>query len=139
MGGGLSFIASADIRADWKEVFSEMELNNADVQKLNKVFSTFLNADSKGVVKISKALDLLEIDKSRFNEKIFLTFDKDNTRCIDLYAFVVSLWKFCCLQRVAISKLIVCCLLPIKTLSASYNLSDIQQISPTRCLCVRNL
>ncbi len=98
-------ITGVDIRDDWKEVFTEMGLSKADIQKLIKVYSTFPKVDSIDTVKIGKMMVLLEIDNTRFNEKVFATFDKENARCIDFYAFVVSLWKFCCLQRVAISKL----------------------------------
>ena len=103
MGGGLSSLGSINIRQDWMETFTAMQLSPGDVKKLSKVFAT-LEADATGTVNIMKMLSILEIDKTRFNERLFATFDKDKTGCINLYAFVVSLWKFCCLEGLAISK-----------------------------------
>lgn len=105
MGGGISTKAIDDIREDWLELFETMGLTNNEIKKFSKVFNS-IDEEKLGYTSITKVLTLLDIDRTRFNEKIFSLFDKDKSGRIDLQGFVVSLWKFCCLESTAISKLI---------------------------------
>ena len=103
MGGGIAKPANKFVREVWMETFTMMELSDAGVRKLDNVFGSLVTGANDSVG-LAKMLDILAIDKTRFNAKIFLTEIKGNVRCIDFYAFVVSLWKFCCLEREAICK-----------------------------------
>jgi len=78
------------------ERFTAMGLSTSDVKTLYKVFD-FIDNEKEGNITIRKVLTLLDIQRTRFNERIFSIFDKGNAGRVDLYAFVVSLWKFCSL------------------------------------------
>ena len=96
MGGGLSTITGEGISQDWLEIFTAMGLSISDVKALHKVFD-FIDNENEGNITIRKVLTLLDIQRTRFNERIFSIFDKGNVGRVDLYAFAVSLWKFCTL------------------------------------------
>jgi Ca2+-binding EF-hand superfamily protein len=122
MGGGITKPANKFVREVWKETFTMMELSDAGVRKLDNVFGSLVTG-SKESVGLAKMLDILAIDKTRFNAKIFLTENKDNVRCIDFYAFVVSLWKFCCLEREALCKTLLFPLF-VHTLTCPFDAHD---------------
>jgi len=92
-----------DIRQDWLDVFKAMKLKNNEIKKLNKIFNS-VDVDKSGSIEVVELLTLLDIERTPFNVRIFAAFDKDRTGQIDLYEFVVSLWKFCTLGDGAISK-----------------------------------
>eukprot|EP01032_Pedospumella_encystans_P014826 gene14826-17002_t len=102
MGGGVSMSGVDDIRKDWVDVFKAMKLKNNEIKKLNKIFNS-VDVDKSGSIEVVELLTLLDIERTPFNVRIFAAFDKDRTGQIDLYAFVVSLWKFCSLSDGAIS------------------------------------
>uniref|UniRef100_A0A7S3M1J4 EF-hand domain-containing protein n=1 Tax=Spumella elongata TaxID=89044 RepID=A0A7S3M1J4_9STRA len=102
MGGGVSMSGVDDIRKDWVDVFKAMKLKNNEIKKLNKIFNS-VDVDKSGSIEVVELLTLLDIERTPFNVRIFAAFDKDRTGQIDLYEFVVSLWKFCSLSDGAIS------------------------------------
>jgi len=104
MGGGISTKAIDDIQQDWLELFETMGLTTSEVCKFQKVFNS-IDEEKLGIVSVTRVLTMLDIDRTRFNEKIFSSMDKDKSGKVDLLAFVVSIWKFCCLENSAISKL----------------------------------
>ena len=102
MGGGVS-VNIQEIRKDWLDVFRAMKLRNNEIKKMYSIYNS-VDVDKSGSIDVVELLTLLDIERTPFNERIFSAFDKDRTGHIDLYEFVVSLWKFCTLGNGAISK-----------------------------------
>lgn len=106
MGGGISSLMPSgvtDVQEDWLELFFAMSFNAAEIKKLQKVFK-FLDTDHVGTVSIGKGLSLLDVDRTKFNHKLFSFFDQSSGGRMDFYSFVAALWKFCTLESTGVCK-----------------------------------
>lgn len=101
MGGGASVLQ--EIRQDWLDIFKAMKLKNYEVKRLYKIYNS-VDADRSGSIDVVELLTFLDIERTPFTERIFEAFDKDHTRRVDFYEFVVSAWKFCVLGNEAACK-----------------------------------
>lgn len=88
------------------DIFKAMKLRNSEIQKLYDIYNT-VDVDRSGSIDVVELLMFLDIERTRFTERIFEAFDKDHTHRVDFYEFVVSVWKFCVLGSEAACKHIV--------------------------------
>lgn len=98
MGSGASIVK--EIRQEWLDVFRAMKLRNSEVKKLFNIYNT-VDVDRSGSIDVVELLMFLDVERTSFSERIFEAFDKDHTKRIDFYEFVVSVWKFCVLGNEA--------------------------------------
>lgn len=85
------------------DVFTAMKLTREEVLQMLEIYNK-VDRDKSGNIDVVELLTLLDIERTRFTEKIFCAFDKDHTGQIDFYEFAVSVWKFCTLANGSISK-----------------------------------
>lgn len=96
-------LGTETVRKEWMDVFKAMKLQRGEVKSLLNIYNK-VDADRSGSIDVVELLTLLDIERTKFTERIFSAFDKDHTGKIDFYEFVVSLWKFCALGNGSLSK-----------------------------------
>lgn len=91
------------VSKEWMDIFKAMKLKREEVIDMLAVYNK-VDCDKSGNIDVVELLTLLDIERTRFTERIFSAFDKDHTGQIDFYEFTVSVWKFCTLGNGSISK-----------------------------------
>jgi hypothetical protein len=89
----------------WLEIFSALKLRKKEMRKLHKVFRN-MDLDSDGIVTVGDILSALDIERTKFTERIFAVFDAKHDGRIDFREFVLSLWNYCTLGKASLSKLL---------------------------------
>jgi Ca2+-binding EF-hand superfamily protein len=101
MGSGAT--TDRSIPPEWMGIFSAMQFTKAEILSFQLIFNSVdINAD--GRIDVDELLSFLSIEKSLFAVRIFGAFDRLGTGKIDLFEFVVALWKFCALGNDSIGK-----------------------------------
>jgi Ca2+-binding EF-hand superfamily protein len=80
-----------------------MQFTTAEILNFQIIFNS-VDVDAEGRIDVNELLSFLCIDKSLFAVRIFGAFDRAGTGKIDLFEFVVALWKFCALGHDSVGK-----------------------------------
>lgn len=91
----------SQIPQGWMELFANLKLTRAEVQKLYDIFRK-ADMDGSGFVDTVELLTLLDIERTRFTEQIFTIFDNDGSGKIDFREFVMSVWNYCTIGKAAL-------------------------------------
>ena len=89
------------IPKSWMELFAAMKLSKSEVQRLYNIFRK-VDMDGGGSVDIVELLTLLDIERTRFTEQIFVVFDSDGSGKIDFREFVLAIWNYCTIGPAAL-------------------------------------
>ena len=87
----------------WIQIFSSLLLSKREMKKLHKVFRN-MDLDSDGVIDVADILIALDIERTKFTERIFAVFDYKHTGKVDFREFVLCLWNYCTLGKGSLSK-----------------------------------
>lgn len=90
-------IIDKNIPKSWMVLFAAMKLKKNEVKQLYKIYST-VDFDQSGSVDIVELLTILDLEKTKFTERIFCVFDKDGSDQIDFKEFVLAAWSYCTLN-----------------------------------------
>ena len=90
----------------WIQIFSSLLLSRREMKKLHKVFRN-MDLDSDGVIDVADILIALDIERTKFTERIFAVFDYKHTGKVDFREFVLCLWNYCTLGKGSLSKLLL--------------------------------
>lgn len=96
------------ISADWKvypeewvEAFQSMKLELKDVQKLERVFDK-IDQSNDDKLSIAEMLAYLDIDRTKFSERVFSIFDDDKSGEVSFKEFVLSMWNYGTLTKASL-------------------------------------
>jgi Ca2+-binding EF-hand superfamily protein len=101
MGSGAT--TDRSIPPEWMGIFSAMQFTKAEIRNFQIIFNS-VDVNANGRIDVDELLGFLCIDKSLFAVRIFGAFDTFGTGQIDLFEFVVALWKFCALGNDSVGK-----------------------------------
>lgn len=82
----------------WMRQFSAMQLSKREIKTLWNIF-TKIDFDGSGSIGLAELLAHIDLDRTRFTEKIFSIFDEDKSGEVDFREFVLSLWNYCTLTK----------------------------------------
>jgi Ca2+-binding EF-hand superfamily protein len=82
----------------WRKQFEALQLKASEVSKLYKIFRK-VDADGSGTIELIELLVHIDLERTKFTERIFSIFDEDGSGQIDFREFVVALWNYCTLSR----------------------------------------
>lgn len=86
---------------NWNAQFQALQLTKSEVKRLYQVFRK-VDFDGGGTISIAELLTHIDVERSRFSERIFSIFDEDGSGEIDFREFVLSLWNYCTLTKVTL-------------------------------------
>ena len=86
------------------EQFTAMQLTKREIRTLWKVFVR-VDVDGSGSIGLAELLAHIDLDRTRFTERIFSIFDEDGSGEIDFREFVLSLWNYCTLTKATLGTL----------------------------------
>jgi len=92
-----SLIKTAKFQA-WNDHFKILSLSLSDVKNLYKIFSR-VDFDNSGDISLAELLAHINLDRTKFTERIFSIFDDDKSGQVDFHEFVLSLWNYCTLTK----------------------------------------
>lgn len=100
MGCSSSFDAACktDQFQEWLNQFEVMQLSRNEIRKLFYIFSA-VDVDKSGQIALAELLAHIDLERTRFTERIFSIFDEDGSGEIDFREFVLSLWNYCTLTK----------------------------------------
>jgi len=100
MGCSSSFDAACktDEFQEWLRQFEVMQLSKSEIRKLFYIFSA-VDVDKSGQIGLAELLAHIDLERTRFTERIFSIFDEDGSGEIDFREFVLSLWNYCTLTK----------------------------------------
>lgn len=101
--GNSNYSAEKDLPQTWIQIFKALKLHQREIKKLHKVFRN-IDVDSDGIVDVSDILAILDIEKTKFTERIFAAYDTLHTGKVDFLEFVLCLWDYCSLGKGSLSK-----------------------------------
>jgi len=90
-------IKTAKFKA-WNEHFKILSLSLSDLKNLHKIFSR-VDFDNSGDISLAELLAHINLDRTRFTERIFSIFDDDKSGQVDFHEFVLSVWNYCTLTK----------------------------------------
>lgn len=103
MGNSSSYSAEKDLPESWIKIFHALKLHKREIKKLHKVFRN-IDTDSDGIVDVGDILAILDIERTKFTERIFASYDIKHTGTVDFKEFVLCLWNYCSLGKGSLSK-----------------------------------
>ena len=83
--------------------FSAMQLSKREIKKLYYIFKK-VDVDGSGSIGLAELLTHIDLERTRFTERIFSIFDEDGSGEIDFREFVLSLWNYCTLTAVTLGE-----------------------------------
>jgi serine/threonine-protein phosphatase 2B regulatory subunit len=83
---------------EWREQFEALKLNASDIGKLFNIFRR-VDVDNSGTIELVELLVHIDVERTKFSERIFSIFDEDASGEIDFREFVLSLWNYCSLSN----------------------------------------
>ena len=100
MGCGNSFetVYKTEQFQEWMKQFEAMQLTKNEIRTMFKIFSR-VDFDKSGSIALAELLAHIDLDRTRFTERIFSIFDADGSGEIDFREFVLSLWNYCTLTK----------------------------------------
>ena len=63
-----------------------------------------IDEDGSGEVDLMEMIRYLDLQRSKFNRRIFTLFDEDDSGEIDFREFVVASWNYCTMSKTALTK-----------------------------------
>jgi serine/threonine-protein phosphatase 2B regulatory subunit len=78
--------------------FSAMQLSKGEIRTLYRVFRK-VDMDGSGNIALPELLAHIDLERTKFTERIFSIFDEDGSGEIDFREFVLSLWNYCTLTK----------------------------------------
>lgn len=88
---------------EWFELFRRMQLTKSELRILLKLHKQY-QTTSPGSLDIVEWLTLIDLERNHLTERIFMISDRDGDGRLNLYEFVLSVWKFCILGDHSLSK-----------------------------------
>eukprot|EP01039_Chlorochromonas_danica_P007795 gene7795-8606_t len=85
----------------WMRKFQALRITPGEVRKLYKVFAK-ADMDGGGTIDLVELLTAIDVERTRFSERVFAIFDEDNSGKIDFGEFVLALWNYCTLSQVTL-------------------------------------
>lgn len=82
----------------WRIQFESLRLTPREIQKMYKVFRK-VDFDGSGAIGLGELLAHIDVERTKFSERIFSIFDEDGSGEIDFREFVLSLWNYCTLTK----------------------------------------
>jgi hypothetical protein len=93
-------------------LFRRMQLSRREIRTLFRLHKKF-QTNTRGSLDIVEWLTLIDLERNSLTERIFMISDRDGDGLLNLYEFVVSVWKFCILGDHSLSNnLAVICVQP---------------------------
>lgn len=86
------------IPKDWMEQFAVLRLSKNDVKRLFRAYNK-IDCDHSGSVELNELFAFLNIENTKFTERVFRIFDMNHTNQVDFREFVMSLWNYCSLGK----------------------------------------
>eukprot|EP01032_Pedospumella_encystans_P031606 gene31606-35683_t len=83
---------------EWMSQFQAMQLSKSEVRTLYYIFAR-VDFDKSGQIALAELLAHIDLERTRFTERIFSIFDADGSGEIDFREFVLSLWNYCTLTK----------------------------------------
>jgi hypothetical protein len=83
---------------EWNKQFKVMQLSKNELRKMYKIYVK-VDVDKSGTIGLPELLAHIDLERTRFTEKIFSIFDTDKSGEIDFKEFVLSLWNYCTLTK----------------------------------------
>lgn len=93
MGCGSSTPPPEDFRK-WELQFRALQLRGREINKLYRVFRK-VDMDGSGSISVAELLTHIDVERTKFTERVFSIFDEDGSGEIDFREFVLSLWNYC--------------------------------------------
>ena len=88
----------------WAAQFEALLLPQTAIQKLHYYFHQ-ADMDHSGTIDLVEMLTVLDLERTRFTERVFSIFDEDKSGKIDFGEFVLSLWNYCTLSRTTLGNI----------------------------------
>lgn len=82
-------------------LFDAMKLSKDEIRKFNKRFRKY-DMDKSGLIDIVEFLTLIDVERTRFTERVFAVFDQDKSGRINFREFVLSVWNYCTLSKASL-------------------------------------
>ena len=101
--GNSNYSAEKNLPQTWIQVFNALKLHKREIKKLHKVFRN-IDTDSDGSVDVGDILSILDIERTKFTERIFASYDTNHTGTVDFRGFVLCLWNYCSLGKGSLSE-----------------------------------
>lgn len=86
----------------FKTQFEALTLSSSDVHQLLRFFRR-IDVDGSNTINIVELWTHLELEGSKFTDRIFSIFDEDNSGQIDFREFVLSVWNYCTLSKATLA------------------------------------
>jgi Ca2+-binding EF-hand superfamily protein len=80
------------------EVFESLKISDADIKSIRKAFQK-IDVTGGGTLELAELEVGLKIEAAPFNEMIFMMYDTDNSRELNLPEFIMMVWTFCSLDK----------------------------------------
>ena len=87
----------------WKHEFDALMIVDADLEALYECFCE-IDEDGSGEVDLMEMIRYLDLQRTKFNYRIFTLFDEDGSGEIDFREFVVASWNYCTMSKTALTK-----------------------------------
>ena len=87
----------------WKHEFDALMIVDSDLEALYECFCE-IDEDGSGEVDLMEMIRYLDLQRSKFNYRIFTLFDEDGSGEIDFREFVVASWNYCTMSKTALTK-----------------------------------
>eukprot|EP01035_Chromulina_nebulosa_P022337 gene22337-28925_t len=102
MGCGPSVYVRYKRLAPWKVQFEALRFNESEIERLYKLFRK-VDVDESGSIELVELLVHIDLERTKFTERIFSIFDEDGSGQIDFREFVLSLWNYCTLSSATLA------------------------------------
>lgn len=89
---------------EWSQKFNALQISRNEVRDLYKVFCK-ADLDGGGTINLLELLTIVDVERTPFTKRVFSIFDDDGSGEIDFGEFVLALWNYCTLSKVALGKL----------------------------------
>ena len=86
----------------WRPEFDALMVSEYDVGQLYSVFCE-IDEDGSGDIDLAEMVRFLELQRTKFNKRIFTLFDEDGSGEVDFREFVIALWNYCTMGRPALT------------------------------------
>ncbi len=79
-----------------------------------------MDVDDSGCIELVELLVHIDLERTKFTERIFSIFDEDGSGQIDFREFVLSLWNYCTLSNATLGTYIYICIHTYLTKISNY-------------------
>lgn len=85
------------------DVFEALKISDTDIKNIRKAFEK-IDLTGGGTLELAELEVGLKVEAAPFNEMIFMMYDADNSRELNLVEFIMMVWTFCSLDKDHLSK-----------------------------------